>query len=61
MFHAQGGMQLTPAYDLVAAALYPEYNTLALSIDKRMTSSFAACGASTTCIRRAYVQRLACR
>jgi serine/threonine-protein kinase HipA len=34
MFHAQGGMQLTPAYDLVAAALYPEYNTLALSIDK---------------------------
>jgi serine/threonine-protein kinase HipA len=34
MFHAQGGMQLTPAYDLVAAALYPEYTTLALSIDK---------------------------
>ncbi len=34
MFHAQGSMQLTPAYDLVAAALYPEYNTLALSIDK---------------------------
>jgi serine/threonine-protein kinase HipA len=34
MFHAQGGMQLTPAYDLVAAALYPEYKTLALSIDK---------------------------
>jgi serine/threonine-protein kinase HipA len=33
MFHAQGGMQLTPAYDLVAAALYPEYNMLALSID----------------------------
>ena len=34
MFHAQGSMQLTPAYDLVAAALYPEYSTLALSIDK---------------------------
>jgi serine/threonine-protein kinase HipA len=34
MFHAQGGMQLTPAYDLVAAALYPEYTTLALSINK---------------------------
>jgi serine/threonine-protein kinase HipA len=34
MFHAQGGMLLTPAYDLVATALYPEYNTLALSIDK---------------------------
>jgi serine/threonine-protein kinase HipA len=34
MFHAQGGMQLTPAYDLVSAALYPEYHTLALSIDK---------------------------
>lgn len=34
MFHAQGGMQLTPAYDLVAAALYPEFNTLALSIDR---------------------------
>lgn len=34
MFHAQGGMQLAPAYDLVAASLYPEYTTLALSIDR---------------------------
>ena len=32
MFHRQGGLQLTPSYDLVAAALYPEYRTLALSI-----------------------------
>lgn len=34
MFHRQGGLQLTPSYDLVAAALYPEYQTLALSIAK---------------------------
>ncbi|MBI1868550.1 MAG: HipA domain-containing protein [Methylocystis sp.] len=34
MLHVQGGLQLTPAYDLVAATLYPEYRTLALSIAK---------------------------
>jgi len=32
MFHAAEGLRLTPAYDLVAAALYPEFRTLALAI-----------------------------
>ena len=32
MFHGRGGLSLTPAYDLVAAALYPEYRQLALKI-----------------------------
>ena len=32
MFHTPDGLRLTPAYDLVAAALYPEYRTLALAI-----------------------------
>src|SRR6185312_15570580 len=31
-FHAAEGLRLTPAYDLVAAALYPEFRTLALAI-----------------------------
>jgi serine/threonine-protein kinase HipA len=32
MFHTPDGLRLTPAYDLVAAALYPEYRTLALAV-----------------------------
>ncbi len=32
MFHTPDGLRLTPAYDLVAAALYPEYRVLALAI-----------------------------
>jgi serine/threonine-protein kinase HipA len=32
MFHTLDGLRLTPAYDLVAAALYPEYRQLALAI-----------------------------
>jgi serine/threonine-protein kinase HipA len=32
MFHTTDGLRLTPAYDLVAAALYPEYRQLALVI-----------------------------
>jgi serine/threonine-protein kinase HipA len=32
MFHTPDGLRLTPAYDLVAAALYPEYRQLALAI-----------------------------
>ena len=32
MFHMRDGLRLTPAYDLVAAALYPEYQTIALSL-----------------------------
>ena len=32
MFHTADGLRLTPAYDLVAAALYPEFRTLALAV-----------------------------
>jgi serine/threonine-protein kinase HipA len=32
MLHTPDGLRLTPAYDLVAAALYPEYRAFALSI-----------------------------
>ena len=32
MLHTPNGLRLTPAYDLVAAALYPEYQTVALSV-----------------------------
>src|SRR3569832_587401 len=32
MFHTPEGLRLTPAYDLVAAALYPEFSSLALGI-----------------------------
>jgi serine/threonine-protein kinase HipA len=32
MFHTSDGLRLTPAYDLVAAALYPEYRQIALAV-----------------------------
>jgi len=32
MFHTRDGLRLTPAYDLVAAAIYPEYQQLALTM-----------------------------
>ena len=32
MFHMSEGLRLTPAYDLVAAALYPDYKSLALAM-----------------------------
>jgi serine/threonine-protein kinase HipA len=32
MFHTRDGLRLTPGYDLVSAALYPEYRTWALAI-----------------------------
>lgn len=32
MFHTKEGLKLTPSYDLVAAAYYKEYQTLALNI-----------------------------
>jgi len=34
MFHTPEGLRLTPAYDLVAAALYPPYRSLALAVDR---------------------------
>lgn len=33
MEHTEGGLRLTPSYDLVAAACYPQYQTLALGIE----------------------------
>jgi len=32
MFHTRDGLRLTPAYDLVAASLYPDYQSIALHI-----------------------------
>ncbi|HWM65569.1 MAG TPA: HipA domain-containing protein [Steroidobacteraceae bacterium] len=32
MFHTRDGLRLAPAYDLVAASFYPEYQSIALSI-----------------------------
>ena len=32
MFHTRDGLRLTPAYDLVAASVYPEYQTIALQL-----------------------------
>lgn len=32
MFHKRDGLRLTPAYDLVAGAIYPEYQTIALPL-----------------------------
>lgn len=32
MFHTRDGLRLTPCYDLVAAALYPEYQSIALRV-----------------------------
>ena len=33
MEHTESGLRLTPSYDLVAAACYPQYQTLALGIE----------------------------
>jgi serine/threonine-protein kinase HipA len=32
MFHIKDGMRLTPAYDLVSSAIYPQYSSIALNI-----------------------------
>jgi len=32
MFHTRDGMRLTPAYDLVSSAIYPQYSSIALNI-----------------------------
>jgi serine/threonine-protein kinase HipA len=32
MFHTRDGLRLTPAYDLVAASIYPDYQSIALSV-----------------------------
>jgi serine/threonine-protein kinase HipA len=33
MMHQEGGLRLSPSYDLVASAIYKQYNTLALSVN----------------------------
>ena len=42
MFHTRDGLRLTPAYDLVAVALYPEYHQLALAIGSAANLSIDA-------------------
>jgi serine/threonine-protein kinase HipA len=42
MFHTPEGLRLTPAYDLVAAALYPDFKTLALGIGNAANLTLAA-------------------
>ncbi|MFH1653568.1 MAG: HipA domain-containing protein [Pseudomonadota bacterium] len=32
MFHTRDGLRLTPSYDLVASSIYPEYQSIALSV-----------------------------
>lgn len=32
MFHTRDGLRLTPVYDMVAASVYPEFSTIALSV-----------------------------
>jgi serine/threonine-protein kinase HipA len=63
MLHTPDGLRLSPSYDLVAAALYPQYNALALSVggivnlkirnlkSKHIVSLGEACGLSTDTIR----------
>lgn len=62
MLHTADGLRLTPAYDLVAAALYPEYQTFALAIGgaanltldrikpKHLTALGKACGLTSDVI-----------
>jgi serine/threonine-protein kinase HipA len=42
MFHARDGLRLTPAYDLVAASVYPDYQTIALQIAGAKNLAIAA-------------------
>jgi serine/threonine-protein kinase HipA len=61
MFHTREGLRLTPAYDLVGAALYPEYQSFALRMGnanlrladikvKNLVALGAACGLSSASI-----------
>lgn len=34
MMHTDAGLRLTPSYDLVASAIYPDFQTLALGIER---------------------------
>jgi serine/threonine-protein kinase HipA len=42
MFHTPDGLRLTPAYDLVAAALYPEYQQIALAVGNASNLALAS-------------------
>jgi serine/threonine-protein kinase HipA len=66
MFHTPNGLRLTPAYDLVAAALYPEYQQLALAVGnaanlaidklrpKHLAALGTACGLDTDLMIRTF-------
>ena len=42
MFHARDGLRLTPAYDLVASSLYPEFQSIALGLGETKDLSISA-------------------
>ena len=44
MFHTRDGLRLTPAYDLVAAALYPDYRQIALAVGDAANLELGALG-----------------
>ena len=44
MFHTRDGLRLTPAYDLVAAALYPEYRQIALAVGEASNLELGSLG-----------------
>jgi len=44
MEHTESGLRLTPCYDLVAAACYPEYQTLALGIERAENMKIGSIG-----------------
>ena len=48
MFHTRNGLRLTPAYDLVASSVYPEYQSIALQV----------CGTRNLAISRLKAQHL---
>jgi serine/threonine-protein kinase HipA len=72
MFHTRDGLRLAPAYDLVAAALYPEYRMIALSVGgatnlsigdlkpKHIVALGEACGLNTAAITQT-IADLDCR
>ncbi len=73
MFHTNDGLRLTPAYDLVASSIYPEYQSIALHVCGiqnlpigkleakhliRMSKGFAASDESLMMIAEALEKRL---
>lgn len=73
MFHTGDGLRLAPAYDLVAAALYPEYSQIALAVGsaanlelealrpKHIVALSASCGLDTPVLIKAIEDLKHCR